>query len=125
MIRSLIHFASFLTEKELQNIDYKLKRWRCPRNKKIQNLKTKIIFLAHFTRKEPMELLKNSKTRLFKIKFCWRQIFKHSSSRKLSWGLVRSHTNLGPIGSAVLAFIGYRKIDRHKQSIYMNIFIYI
>ena len=40
-----------------------------------------------------------------------------------SWGQARSHKkNLGPIGSAVLTFIGHRRTDRQtdKQSIYID-----
>ena len=50
------------------------------------------------------------------IEFWWRQIFEILIIHKPSLGSLDVSTkNLGPIGSAVLKFIGYKQTDRHTD----------
>ena len=53
---------------------------------------------------------------LMKIELCWRNIFVI---------LIIIKPSLGPIGSAVLTFIGYKQTDRQteKQSVYIYRFV--
>ncbi len=53
---------------------------------------------------------------------------KIQSYKNLPWGHVRSHKKLGPIGSVVLTFIGYKQTKNRqedkqtdKESKYINI----
>jgi len=51
----------------------------------------------------------------------WRLIFEVFISHEPSWGHVRPHTKkLGPIGSDVLTFIGYKRTDNTKYINHYN-----
>ena len=61
-----------------------------------------------------------------KIEFWWRQIFENLIIHKSSLGSREiPQKNLGPIGSAVLTFIGYKQTDRqtNKQTDKPNLYI--
>ena len=40
------------------------------------------------------------------------------TSINLPWGHARSHKNVGPIGLAVLTFIGYKHTDKQAKFMY-------
>ena len=52
---------------------------------------------------------------------------KFCSFINLPWGSVRSQKNLGPIGSAILTFIGYKQTNRQtdKPNLFIDFFIFI
>jgi len=56
-----------------------------------------------------------------KIEFWWRQIFKILIIHKPSLWARDVPQNLGPIGSAVLNFIGYKQTNRQTSQIYIKI----
>jgi len=61
------------------------------------------------------DLKKNRGFSEFNANFVGGKYLKFFIIYKLPWGHMKSHTKLGPIGSAVLAFIGYKQTD--KQSL--------
>ena len=64
--------------------------------------------------KENFEDFKNSQ----KWNFDGGKFLKIPSSINLTWGHARSLKKLGPIGSAVLTFIGYKRTDRQTSKVH-------
>ena len=57
-------------------------------------------------------------SKFLKIEFWWRQIFEHLIIHKPFHGVRRDPTKkLGPIGSAVLTFIGYKQTDTQTDKL--------
>ena len=54
-----------------------------------------------------------------KIEFGYKQTLKIWSSINLPWGPARSHKKVGPIGSAVLTFIGHKQTNKHPSEVYI------
>ena len=78
------------------------------------------------TNKNFKDFIKNSFVdfqNFLKIEFCYKQIFENSIIHNPSVGSREVPSkNLGPIGSAVLAFLGYKQTDKQtpKQAKYIN-----
>jgi len=68
----------------------------CLKKKKVADFIKKIVYFQH----------------LIKIKFVGGKFLKFWSSINLPWGHVKSHKKLGPIGSPVLTFIGYKQTSK-------------